>query len=271
MRDATIFVGAVAYDPKAVTIWESIRDLYRSRPHPLDYVLFSNYEALVDALFLGHVDIAWNTPVAWVKAKRRSKGEAVALAMRDTDQGFTSKLIARADSGVKGPADLRRKRVGVGSRDSAQAAILPLEHVRRAGLEAGRDYEALRFDIDVGKHGDTGTSELEVVKAIAERRADAGFVGDATWANLIAQGQVDRNAMLAVWTSPPFDHCNFTALPTLDPGKRKSFVEGLLAMRYDDPPVRKMMDLEGLKKWMPGRTEHYALLEEAMERQGFFR
>src|SRR5581483_3277885 len=265
-----IFVGAVAYDPKAVTIWESIRDLFRGRPEPLDYVLFSNYEALVDALFAGHVDIAWNTPVAWVKAKRRSKGEAAALAMRDTDQGFTSKLVARPGSGVKAPADLKGKRLAVGSRDSAQAAILPLEHVRRAGLEAGRDFELLRFDIDVGKHGDTGTSELEVVKALVEKKADAGFVGDATWANLIAQGQVDRNAAQAVWTSPGFDHCNFTALPRLGDAKRRGFVEGLLAMRYEDPPVRKMMDLEGLKKWLPGRTEHYALLEEAMERQGFF-
>lgn len=266
-----IRVGAVAYDPKAVTIWELIRDLFRARPHPIDYVLFSNYESLVDALFAGHVDIAWNTPVAWVKCKRRSKGAARALAMRDTDQGFTSKLIARAGSGVKGPEDLRWKRVAYGSRDSAQAAILPVENVRRSGLVEGRDYESLRFDIDVGKHGDTGTSELEVVKAIVEKKADAGFVGDATWAKLLAEGLVDRNAMQAVWTSPPFDHCNFTALPALDAARAKSFTEGLLAMRYDQPDVRKMMDLEGLKKWMPGRVEHYAVLEEAMERQGFFR
>src|SRR6185369_15300871 len=101
MPASTIFVGAVAYDPKAVTIWESIRDLFRDKANPLDYVLYSNYEALVDALFARHVDIAWNTPVAWVKARRRSKGEAVALCMRDTDQGFTSKLVARAGSGIK--------------------------------------------------------------------------------------------------------------------------------------------------------------------------
>src|SRR5271169_3579987 len=98
MTQDGIRVGAVAYDPKAVTIWELIRDLFRKRPHAVDYVLFSSYEALVDALFAGHVDIAWNTPVAWVKCKRRSKGEAVALAMRDTDQGFTSKLVARPGS-----------------------------------------------------------------------------------------------------------------------------------------------------------------------------
>jgi ABC-type phosphate/phosphonate transport system substrate-binding protein len=266
-----IIVGAVAYDPKAVTIWEAVRDLFRERPHTLDYRLFSNYESQLEALFEGEIDIAWNTPVAWVKAKRRSKGEARALVMRDTDQGFTSKLLARTGSGITHPRDLRQRRLAVGSRDSAQAAILPLEHVFRAGLVEKKDVTVLHFDSDIGKHGDTGTSELDVVKAIVENRADAGFVGDATWARLLAEGVVDRHVLQAVWSSPPFDHCNFTALPRLAADKAASFTEGLLAMRYEEPAVRRMMDLEGLKKWLPGRTDHYALLEEAMERQGFFR
>jgi ABC-type phosphate/phosphonate transport system substrate-binding protein len=261
-----IVVGAVAYDPKAVTIWEAIRDLYRKRPHTLDFRLYSNYESLVDGLFLGHIHIAWNTPVAWLKAERRAKGKVRALAMRDTDQGFTSKLVARPGV-VKRLADVKGKRFAVGSRDSAQAAIIPIELLRREGVEIGKDCKALHFDIDVGKHGDTGTSELEVVRAIVENQADAGMIGDATWARLVAEGQVDRNAIQAVWTSPGYDHCNFTALDSIDAGLAKSFVEGLLAMKYEDPEVRRMMDLEGLKKWMPGRTEGYKLLAEAMERQ----
>ena len=84
------------------------------------------------------------------------------------------------------------------------------------------------FDIDVGKHGDTGTSELEVVKALVERKADAGFVGDATWAKLLAEGQVDRGVMQAVWTSPGFDHCNFTALPPLAAGPLAGITRELL-------------------------------------------
>ncbi|PYR96377.1 MAG: phosphate ABC transporter substrate-binding protein, partial [Acidobacteria bacterium] len=40
-----IAVGAVAYDPKVVTIWEMINDFFRARGIPSDYVLFSNYEA----------------------------------------------------------------------------------------------------------------------------------------------------------------------------------------------------------------------------------
>jgi hypothetical protein len=37
-------------------------------------------------------------------------------------------------------------------------------------------------------------------------------------------------------------------------------------MSYADPEVRLLLDLEGLKKWMPGRTEGYVLLAHAVER-----
>ena len=33
--------------------------------------------------------------------------------------------------------------------------------------------------------------------------------------------------------------------------------------------VRRLLDLEGLKQWLPGRTEGYALLAEAVDRFGY--
>ena len=44
------------------------------------------------------------------------------------------------------------------------------------------------------------------------------------------------------------------------------FRELLLSMSYDDPQVRPLLDLEGLKQWKPGRTEKYALLARAIDR-----
>ena len=75
-RSRPLLVGAVAYHPKAVTIWEIIRELFRGSECELDFVLFSNYEAQVEALFGGAIEIAWNTPLAWVQCARRSAGRA---------------------------------------------------------------------------------------------------------------------------------------------------------------------------------------------------
>src|SRR5262249_52687650 len=186
-----ILVGAVAYHPNVVPIWEGMRDYFRSAGPAIDYVLYSNYDRQVRDLLAGHIHIAWNTNLAWAKAHVRSGGTCRVLAMRDVDAAFMTVLAARADRGIRSPTDLRGKRVALGSADSAQAAILPLHYLHQAGLDPGHDCELVRFDLDVGKHGDTGTSELEVLRALREGRADAGFLGEATWQAQLGKGNID--------------------------------------------------------------------------------
>ena len=68
---------------------------------------------------------------------------------------------------------------------------------------------------------------------------------------------------------PTHDHCNFTVLDGAPERALARFNELLLGMSYDDPAVRRLLDLEGLKTWKPGRTSGYAQLERAVERFRF--
>ena len=266
-----ILIGAVAYDPRVVPIWEGMRDYFREAGPPIDYVLFSNYDRQVQALLDRHIDIAWNTNLAWVKVHRRTGGSCRALALRDADVNFTTLLVARADSGVRGLADLKGKRVALGSADSAQAAILPVHFMQQAGIDPDRDCTLVRFDQDVGKHGDTGTSELEVLRALADGQADAGFVGEATCLRETAEGRIDPAKLKTVWRSPGYCHCNFTVLADFPEELGRRWTDSLLRMRYDDPRWKPLMDLEGLKRWVaaePAVMEGHGSLFEAVERQG---
>ena len=264
MSNPLVRVGAVAYDPKVVTIWEAMRDFFDEAAVPTDYVLFSNYEAQVDALFNQQIDIAWNTNVAYVRCEQRSGGTCQVLGMRNTDLDFTSRLVARTDSGISGLADLRGKRLAIGSADSAQAAILPLHYLRNAGVDPDSDLTLLRFDLDVGKHGDTGTSELEVLRALHDGDADAGMLGYATWLKQVEQGTVNSALIHSVWTSPAYCHCNFTALPEFDIALAERWSEALMKMSYNHPRWRRLMDLEGLTAWMPGQKIGYEVLTDAL-------
>ena len=264
MSEKIVRVGAVAYDPKVVTIWEGFREYFREAGVPTDYALFSSYDALVDALFDRHIDIAWNTNVAYVRCQERTGGECRAIAMRNTDQDFTTRLIARNGSGVSGLSDLRGKRLAVGSADSAQAAILPLFWVREAGLDPDEDLDLVRFDTDVGKHGDTGTSELQVLQALQDGSVDAGMVGHAVWLSEQAEGRVNTSLLSSVWTSPPYSHCNFTALPDFDAELASRWGDALSKMDYSDPKWRRLMDLEGLTSWEPVGSAGYESLAAAL-------
>jgi len=267
MPDSTILLGAVAYDPKVASIWEGIRDYFQESGVPMDFVLFSNYERQVASLLGGFLDIAWNTPLAHVCVKNGTEGKSLSLGMRDSDRDFHARVVVRKDAGIDSLGGLAGKRLAVGSADSTQARILPLYFLRKEGVQID-DTDLLIFDTDVGKHGDTGTSELEVLKALHDGRADAGVVGDLIWLNEQSAGHVDASLVDSLWTTPPFDHCMFDALPNLDDKKIEDFQRALFAMKWDVPEHRRLLELEGLKEWMPPREEGYDSLRAAMQEQG---
>jgi len=67
-----------------------------------------------------------------------------------------------------------------------------------------------------------------------------------------------------------YDHCNFTTSPGAPGALVDRFVSLLMAMRWDDPQVRPLLELEGLREWRTGRTSGYALLERAVDDEGFY-
>src|SRR5262249_56206481 len=132
-------------------------------------------------------DSAWTANLASRQGEAWRDGRCRAIAMRDTDVGWTTKIVAVSGGPIGALADLRNRTLALGSRDSGHAAILPVHFLEREGLVEGRDYRTLRFDSDVGKHGDTGASEVEVVRAVLDGRADAGAIGSPFWKTVRAE------------------------------------------------------------------------------------
>src|SRR6476469_1660119 len=106
----TLVLGAVAYDAKVVPIWEGFRAYFTSRGLPFDFVLYSNYERQVEAHLRGDIDVAWNSPLAWLATAKTPGRRAVAIAMRDTDCDLTSVVLVRAEQPIHDVADLAGKR-----------------------------------------------------------------------------------------------------------------------------------------------------------------
>lgn len=260
----TVVVGAVAYTANVVPVWDGIRDYFKGRRPSMDFVLFSNYERQVEALLAGRIDIAWNTNLAWVRTVKLTDGRCRALAMRDIDLSFRSIFVKRAGDSIDDLNDLRGRRLALGSRDSTQAAILPLHFLRQAGLHDAIDI--VRYDRDAGKHGDTGRSELDSLRAVLDGEADATAIGVTTWMS-IGRDELMQGSIEAFWESPEYYHCNFT-VTDLDPGLADEWTSILLAMDWENPEHRRIMELEGLQqRWVRAQLDGYASLFEAVEEQ----
>jgi ABC-type phosphate/phosphonate transport system substrate-binding protein len=258
-----LVLGAVAYDSKVVAIWEGFKAYFESRGLPFDYVLYSNYERQVEAHLCGELDVAWNSPLAWIETKRAAQGGVRAIAMRDTDRDLTSVILARPD--VRRLEDLRGKTIAVGAADSPQATLIPLLALAEAGLEPGRDVEVVRHDVHVGKHGDHVGGERDAVRSVLGGIADAACVIDGNRLAFVREGLFAPSALSVLHQTPPYDHCNFTVIGPVTP-EHERLVALLLEMSYEDPFVRPLLDMEGLKKWQPGRTTGYAQLARAVDR-----
>lgn len=246
-------VGAVIYAPKVTVIWGIIADFFKSEGFPIEPVYFKDYVMQIDALMAGEIDVAWNSPLAWVDTYLRTEGKSLNGHMRDTDRDRETFFLVRKDSGIKKLEDLKGKVIGFGGLDSPQARLIPIYDLKVNGLEYGKDYIEKRFDVLLGLQGDHVGGELDSAKALLAGEVDAALVLDLNYKSWIQDGTLDENQIEILHKTPKFDHCIFSGRLGICEEKFKKFGEVLLKMDYNNPNHKEMMDMEGLKEWVEGR------------------
>jgi ABC-type phosphate/phosphonate transport system substrate-binding protein len=265
----TVLMGAVAYDPKVVTIWSGFRRWLGDQGLPFDFVLYSHYERQVEDLVAGRIHAAWNSPLAWLRSERlaAARGRRVRSAvMRDTDQDLTSVVVVRADADIASVADLKGRTVGVGAVDSPQATLIPLAYLRGQGV----DVTVRRFDVGTGLHGDHVGGERDAARALLAGDVDAACMIDGNHLLFSQEGTLQAGSTRILAQTPLYDHCTMTIVDTAPTAVADRFVELLLSMSYSDPEVRPLLDLEGLRVWKEGRTSGFGPLDAAVEEFGFY-
>ena len=127
-----------------------------------------------------------------------------------------------------------------------------------------------RFDVLSGKHGDHIGGERDAAVAMLAGEVDACCMIDGNHLAFGLDGTLPAGSSRVVETTAPYDHCNFTVSPGARRAEVGRFVELLLAMRWEDPEVRPLMYLEGVRKWKPGRISGYPQLETAVDEAAFY-
>ncbi|MBM3945110.1 MAG: phosphate/phosphite/phosphonate ABC transporter substrate-binding protein [SAR202 cluster bacterium] len=263
-------IGTVLYNPKVTVIWDIIKEYFEEQGIPTDIVYYPDYDRQTDGFVKGEIDVAWNSPLAWVDALRRTNGRCRAIAMRDSDVDRVSYIIARKDSGIRSLADLQGKTFATGAPDSPQSTLIPLEFLRENGIEPDRDIRIIRAPARSGWQGDDLDGEFAAFKKVVDGEADASAILDWMWEFWVADGKIDASQVKIIARTETFDHCVFAAREDFDIEVEKKWVDALLSMSYDNPRHKQMMDMEGLKEWLPGRSTGFGPLTRATENQRFF-
>ena len=252
--------------PSAVTIFEDIRRYFDRRGMPVDYVLFSHYDALVEALRRGEVDIAWNTPLAHTQYHRKAGNASQALVMRDVDCNVRSVLVVRADASIRTPNDLAGKTLVLGSRQAAEGDRAAGPHFLRRRGEVRPD-QGPQSRRHVADPCEVTRAPSEVHKPPRSRKGRAVRGSSASVSEMaVSEHEPDRVGDLKViWVSPPFSHCVFTASKDFDKELAARFTRLMLAMDPGDPLAAEAMRLEGTRRWVPGSQEGFQELLKALD------
>jgi ABC-type phosphate/phosphonate transport system substrate-binding protein len=258
-------LGAVAYSPDAVTVFQNLRFYLKKNKYPVDYVLYSSYDELVKALHKGDVDIAWNSPLAHGKYHLLAGGKSQALVMRDVDCGYSIKLIVRKDAGVCKLSELKGKTMVFGSCDAAEATVLPRYFLAKDGVDFKKDVKVLSLHDEVDDMGCPCHSEHHVLKALIKGRGQAGIISTGLWNRLAKDEPKEAAKFTVLWTSPKFSHCVWTAKATFDKGLGDRFTKLMTTMDKKNPVTAQVLNLEYCGKWVKGGQEGYADLLKALE------
>ena len=77
-----------AASPTYISVFRGLKTHFQRHGIDLDWVLYADYDALVEAFVKREIDLAWNGPLAYVKIKRRLNDPCQVVAMRDVDVNF---------------------------------------------------------------------------------------------------------------------------------------------------------------------------------------
>ena len=87
-----------AASPTYISVFRGLKAHFRRCDIELDWVLYADYDALVEAFVKREIDLAWNAPLAYVKIKRRLQDPCQVVAMRalmSTSRRILSHMLAR--------------------------------------------------------------------------------------------------------------------------------------------------------------------------------
>ena len=228
---------------------------FAERGVPTDYVLYSNYERLVDALLAGEVDIAWNTNTAYVAAEERIGGDAQVLGMRDVDADFRTVIVTRRGETFDSPADARR---ASGSRSAAATPATPRScrctTSRGEGLDAERGRRSSASTPISASTATPATPSFGSSARSRTARPTPARSATPTWAAHASGGLRGRRpSSRSPGGARPTTTATSPRCPRFDRGRAQRWSEALLAMELRRPGAAERDGSRGGQALAAGR------------------
>lgn len=187
---------------------------------PVRLKLSPNMSAAIDEVSKAEVELAYLTPVAYLKAKAKGEAQLVVKMLTHNKASFQLMIAVREDSPIKRIQDLKGKTFAFGDK----AAILQ----RAVVVGAGMPLESLGEYKFIGHYDN-------IAKGVASGDFDAGILKDTTASDWKHKG------LRVLHSSPPLPPYNIVASNKVDARLLKQIRDAFLALDIRNPAHKKII------------------------------
>lgn len=189
----------------------------------VDTFVGSDYNATIEALRAGHVDVALLGPFSYVLATTVAPVEAfgVTVTSKNMKPSYQSIIIAGKDSNINSLADIKGKTYAFVDPGSTSGYMVPAAAFVMEGITPEKDFKQVMYS---GGHDAT-------IVAVGSGKVDAGSVADRIYERGCAKGLADCSKLKVVWTSKPIPNDPLLYRKALSEDMKKKIREAFYSVK----------------------------------------
>lgn len=232
--------------------------LQKQLGRPVKLIIPTNYNATVEGLDNGSLDIAYLGGLTYVKAHARA--QVIPLVQRKSDRDFHALFITQANSDIHNLKDLKGKTFAFGDINSTSGHLMPYRAMLRAGINPEKDLASTRF---TGSHPAT-------IKAVAAGIVDAGACDQSVYHAMIKNHKVDASKVRVFYTTPAFVDYVWVARKGLPAATRRAVTNAFLSLKAGRGDDSRILGILRGKEFVKANDSEYDALRATAKKLGLF-
>ncbi len=225
---------------------------------PVELIVPDDYDAVIQAMTDGEVELAYFGPAAYTMARERAAaGEAgfgvepFAARLRDGAATYESVIIAGAGTDFQEIADMEGADITIAYGDPASTSshLAPKFTLMRAGVTDPEDYET----VHLGKH------DL-VAAAVAAGEHPAGALSRPILERLIRTGELDAAKIRVLGYSDPLPQYPWALRDDLAQALQAELRESFYRLQHGDPQSEAVLRPFGAEGFAAMGDEDYEII-----------
>ncbi len=198
----------------------------------------TTYNAVVEAMVSGELDLAYFGGLTYVQARQRAEVHPLFTEVnpRTGTTKYRSVIIVPADSAVQNVEDLEGEDFVFGSVSSTSGSLYPSIMLDQAGLDYRKDLGEVIY---TGGHDTTA-------QAVANGRVAAGGLEDRILYSLQEEGVIDKNKVRVIEESDPIGGYPWVVRDVLPDKDEQALTDAYL--NIEDPELLDLLRAEDYQK-----------------------